>query len=93
MYRRSKNWSFALIALLLLTQLALVVHQENIAAHAAGDVCEWCLAAAPLGAALPSLALPVLPPAQVITPIDTPSSFQPAVAVIHRGRGPPIYSI
>lgn len=60
-----------LAALLIVAQLLLVQHQTDLAQHAAGDHCEWCLTHSPLGGALPGtvLALP-----------ERPAASTPAVA-------------
>jgi hypothetical protein len=39
----------ALVALLVAVQAATLIHESDIAAHAPGDTCEFCLHATPLG--------------------------------------------
>ena len=51
--------SFA--ALLLFAQWLSVEHGANLEQHASSDACEWCLAHAPLHAALAASTINVLP--------------------------------
>lgn len=58
-----------LTAFLLAAQLLLLQHQADLAQHATGENCEWCLAHAPLAGGLPSASLVVnLPATQPFVP-------------------------
>lgn len=79
-----------LAAALLAAQWLLMQHEVQIDAHAAHTACEWCLAHAPLGGALPSSGLAVPPPVRVS--IDTAASDSVIVTVslsAYSPRAPP----
>ena len=81
-----------LLALLLMgAQLLLLQHQADLGLHASGENCEWCLAHAPLGGALPAagLSLPMVghaPPTQTRhAPLVVASASR-----THSARAPPL---
>lgn len=79
-----------LASLLIVAQLLLVQHQTDLAQHAAGDHCEWCLTHSPLTGALPGtgLALPERPAAS--TPAAADYSFVArSVPSFYASRAPP----
>ncbi len=79
-----------LAAVLVAAQWLLVQHEVQIDAHAAHTACEWCLAHAPLGGALPSSGLAVPPPVRAY--IDTAAPDFVVVSVspsAYSPRAPP----
>ncbi len=83
----------ALIALLL-GQCALAAHETDQHQHVPGSHCEWCIAAAPLHAALgaDALALPSVSGTRHAHVAHTPCTVRSFHTSVYFGRAPPLFS-
>ena len=79
-----------LTALLLVAQLLLLQHQADLAQHAHGENCEWCLAHVPLAGVLPASGLSFLPPlSPVFSAAARVVAFATPALPAYASRAPP----
>ncbi len=81
-----------LTAFLLVAQLLLLQHQADLAQHANGENCEWCLAHAPLADGLPSPSPAINLPAVLMVIAAVSSTTLPAGirTPAYTPRAPPV---
>lgn len=86
--------SMLALVLLLLGQCALAAHETDQSQHAPGSHCEWCIAAAPLHAALGADApvLPLVSAARHAHVTHAPRAVRSFHTSVYFGRAPPLFS-
>ena len=88
--RYARLIAFAIAAVLVFAQFALVRHQAEVQKHV-GDHCEWCLTHAHLTDASPAAAWPMFADASaVFVAIVFIVSLFPAPRAPYPVRGPPV---